>query len=165
MKRSSHTPNVETPEPYTRTHAHTDIGFANSYRLEYIKHLIAVSTGVFVFSVTFMKDLLGGLVPDGAGKVMLITGWGFLTVSILAGVAHMRYWARYYISWGLHPNDKKGEVGRRQIDLRRRTVEIIQVSCFALGIIMLFVFSSWNLVTGRYAKSTPVTQSQPPAPH
>ncbi|MGI8732842.1 MAG: hypothetical protein ACR2LM_06025 [Pyrinomonadaceae bacterium] len=55
--------------------AHLDIGLGNQYRIEYIKHLVSIATRVFVFSVTFMKYLVGKPTASANLRLVLISGW------------------------------------------------------------------------------------------
>ena len=122
-----------------------DIQFGNSFRLEYIKHLISLSTGVFVFTVTFMKDFLGKASATATLKPALILGWLALVVSIIAGIYHMRYWAWFFISWGRSPTDEKEIRWRNQVMSQRRIAEEIQFYSFFIGLTSLLSFAIWNL--------------------
>jgi hypothetical protein len=146
-----------------RDHAHVhsttdrqkDIEFGNSYRLEYIKHLITISSGMFAFTVVFMKDFVGRTVSSSHGQVILVFGWVSLIVSIVAGIYHMRYWAWFFNSWSTHPDD--GKARRETIDRRRRTAEAVQFFAFFIGLGCLFCFAALNLwsTTDRPATIAP----------
>ena len=127
--------------------AHLDIGLGNQYRIEYIKHLVSIATGVFVFSVTFMKELVGK--PNSAAnlKPALILGWVALVLSIVAGIFHMRYWAQYYISWGLHYEATHAKKWRSKLNRKRKIAEYVQISGFASGLLSLLAFATWNLLS------------------
>lgn len=123
-----------------------DFQFGNSFRLEYIKHLISISTGVFVFTVTFMKEFLGKTPATTATlKPALITGWLALVVSVIAGIYNMRYWSWFFTSWGRSPMDEKEVMWRRQVDSRRKVAEKIQFYGFFIGLACLLFFAIWNL--------------------
>lgn len=125
--------------------AHTDIGFGNDYRIEYIKHLVSIATGVFVFSITFLKDFVGLQPANAQYKVVLLIGWFALLLSIIAGIIHMRYWAMYYISWGTHYEDTKGREFRRALNPKRKAAEAVQFFGFGLGLLFLLAFAASNL--------------------
>jgi hypothetical protein len=133
----------------TLADAHRDIEFGNNYRLEYIKHLISIATGVFIFSVTFMKDLVGRPITEASVKFALPLGWCALVISIFAGILHMRYWAWFYTSWGTQWTDPKAKKRRFTIDRRRKAAERIQIYGFVAGLIFLLLFAAWNLYAAR----------------
>ena len=142
---SSTRTSVDKADRRTLGDAHLDIGLGNNYRLEYVKHLVSIATGIFVFSVTFMKDLIGE--PSQASlKVFLISGWSALAVSIVSGVFHMRLWGAYYISWGLHYDAPHAEEYRKSINRRRKIAEWLQICGFAAGLLLLLAFAAWNLI-------------------
>jgi hypothetical protein len=75
---------------------HRDIAIGNDYRKERIKLLITLATGVFALTVTFHKDLFGeALTP--VGLLLMLSGWGALIVSLLAGILHFRNWEDFYL--------------------------------------------------------------------
>jgi hypothetical protein len=125
--------------------AHLDIGLGNTYRLEYIKHLVSIATGVFVFSVTFMKDLVGRSTSDAHLKAALLIGWIALIASIVAGVLHMRIWGQYYMSWGLHYEKEHAKKWRVKLNNRRKLAEYLQIWAFVVGLVALVAFATSNL--------------------
>jgi amino acid transporter len=127
------------------TRVSPDIGFGNTYRLEYIKTLLSIGTGVLVFSVTFMKDLVGKPLSQVVDKEFLVAGWGVLIVSVVAGIFHMRLWASYYISWGLSAATEPGYRHRRILNRNRKIAEYTQLAAFLAGLILLVIFASLNL--------------------
>lgn len=140
------------PEPQPTIPEHTveqrqqDIEFGNRYRIEYIKHLISISAGIFAFTVTFTKDMLGQqAITTAHAKVALITGWSLLVVSIIAGILHMRFWAWFFISWGRNPHDPEEKRWRNTIMSRRRTAETVQFTAFFLALGSLALFAALNL--------------------
>lgn len=126
--------------------AHLDIGLGNNYRIEYIKHLVSIATGVFVFSVTFMKDLINESTTNADWKPFLIAGWTGLVVSIVSGILHMRLWSQYYISWGLHYEESRAVKWRQVINRRRKIAENLQIGGFAIGLLLLLIFATRNLM-------------------
>ena len=136
----------EGNEPWTREEGQRDIAFGNTYRLEYIKHLVSISTGIFVFTVAFMKDLVGKPISSVVDKPLLIAGWATLVTSIIAGIFHMRCWGAYYIAWGLYWNQPKGQRQRAVLTMWRRVAEWTQMLSFLAGLVLLVVFASINLL-------------------
>lgn len=130
---------------HTTEHRQRDIEFGNSYRLEYIKHLITIASGMFVFTVAFMKDVLGKPAAAAHGSLILICGWTALVVSIVAGIHHMRYWAWFFVSWGRGPADEQEIAWRKRIDGRRKIAEQTQFYGFFVGLVCLLVFAALNL--------------------
>ena len=129
----------------TLAEAHLDIGLGNTYRIEYIKHLMSISVGVFVFSVTFMKDIIGAPSANAELKVALIVGWAALAISTVAGIFHMKLWALFYISWGLHYQEESAKRWRWQLTRWRKVSEFVQISGFIVGMLAMIVFAIRNL--------------------
>jgi hypothetical protein len=123
-----------------------DIGLGNTYRIEYIKNLVSITTGVFVFTVTFMKDLVGKPLAQVVYKPLLISGWSVLAISIIAGVFHLRLRAAYYISWGLDSTGANRGKHRRALNRKRKIAEYTQISSFFVGLALLVTFASLNLL-------------------
>jgi hypothetical protein len=129
----------------TLAEAHLDIGLGNNYRVEYIKHLMSISAGIFVFSVAFMKDILGMPSASADLKVALALGWASLGISMIAGIFHMRLWAQYYISWGLNFEQDSAKRWRRKLNRWRKFSDFTQVTTFIVGVVALVAFATWNL--------------------
>jgi amino acid transporter len=133
-------------DPFTSEAIATrDLGLGNTYRIEYIKHLVSISTGVFVFSVTFMKDLVGPF-SQVVGKPFLIAGWSVLVISIISGIFHMSLWASIYISWGLYWESPRAKRERAVLNRWRKIAERAQVLGFLAGLVLLVIFASLNLL-------------------
>jgi hypothetical protein len=75
---------------------HRDIAIGNDYRKERIKLLTGLATGVFALTVTFHKDLFGG-VSDQTGVGLMLGGWLALLISVLSGIEHFRKWEDFYL--------------------------------------------------------------------
>ncbi|MBN2261095.1 MAG: hypothetical protein JW702_11145 [Clostridiales bacterium] len=129
-------------ENRTLEEIHYDVGLANNYRIEYIKHLMSLSAGIFVISIAFMSDLVKEI-ENAEHKVIIILGWGFLIISLIGGIFHMKCWDRFYISYRKEMDI--GNIRRKKINKYRILAEIIQVSSFLTGIIFIFLFVSTNL--------------------
>jgi hypothetical protein len=139
------TPKDDADNPRTLADSHLDIGLGNQFRLEYIKHLVSLSTGVFVFSIAFMKDIMGKPIAQVLVKPVLICGWASLVVSTFAGILHMRYWASYYISWGTGWQEPGARRYRSTLNRRRKAAEVIQIAGFVIGLILFVVFTAFNI--------------------
>lgn len=122
---------------------HRDVDFANRYRLEYIKHLMSIAAGIFVISITFMKDFVGNY-GTAIFKMGLVAGWGCLVMSIVSGIGHMKCWDRYYISY--RKQREEGDRRRKRINLWRIISETLQISFFIAGLVLIFSFSVMNLM-------------------
>lgn len=121
---------------------HRDVAFANTYRLEYIKHLMSIAAGIFVISIAFIKDFVGDY-DKAVFKSGLVSGWAFLILSIVAGIFHMKCWDRFYISY--RKNFEEGLKRRKVINKYRTIAEFCQITFFILAIVMIFAFSVVNL--------------------
>ncbi len=130
---------------HTLAQRQKDIEFSNLYRIEYIKHLITISSGMFVFTIAFMNDLINKPFECVTYKEVLIIGWLALVVSIIAGIYHMRHWAWYFNSWGRYPADKDEITWREKVNKHRRVAELTQFYLFFLGLGCLLVFAALNM--------------------
>ena len=133
------------PSPYVRTLSdiHRDVEFAQAYRLEFIKHTMSIAAGVFIFTVTFRKDIIGGAVPQC--KTLLVSGWVAMVVSLLGGLGHIVGWDRYFITYRDFAHDPAGgEAARKTINACRRVAMWIQLLSFAIGIILITLFCARN---------------------
>lgn len=141
--------NAATGSTDTRSLAdkHKDIEFSNTYRVEYIKHLMSIAAGLFAFTVVFAKDFLGKAAAGTAAKPILLIGWGALLLSLVAGIMHMRFWASYYISWAKAFHDPGGLTWRASVDTGRKVTELIQIVSFIIGLACLFFFAAVNMYT------------------
>lgn len=139
----------EKKDTRTLSEKHKDIEFSNEYRIEYIKHLITIAAAIFAFTLTFLKDILGKSLSSVSYKPILILGWLLLIISVMAGIAQMRLWASYYVSWAKSFYDEKEKEWRAILDRRRLWFEYLQIYSFFIGLLLLLIFSSLNLY--RYA--------------
>ncbi len=122
---------------------HINIEFSNRFRLEYIKHLISVSAGIFVISITFTKDIIGNL-NKAIFEYILVLGWAFLLLAIISGVFHLGYVDQLFRSYRFPKTE--GDKIRRPIIRWLKVFHRTQVLFFVLGVILIFIFASVNLV-------------------
>src|SRR5262245_23457824 len=71
-----------------------DVEFALRFRLELIKHLLALATAVLAFTATFRPTLASPVAPWLMG-----IGWLALAASVAGGLVHMRGWDRFYMTY------------------------------------------------------------------
>ncbi len=135
---------METPR-YDRTldNIHQDIDFANRYRIEYIKHLMSLSGGIFILSIGLMGDSLSN-VNFEQFREAIVLGWFTLILSMVGGIFHMRTWDKFYMSFR-RPHEE-GITLRKKLRKRRRVAEAIQVSCFLTGLMLIFAFVAINIL-------------------
>lgn len=135
-------PSVE----HTREERQRDIEFANSYRMEYIKHLLTMAAGVFAFTITFMKDYVNKPSRDLGHQWVLVLGWSLLLLSLVAGICHMRCWTSFFTSWGARDHLSDAALRwRSSIEQWRRVAEFFQVMLFLIGLVLMIVFAAVNL--------------------
>ena len=127
----------------TLDNIHQDVDFANRYRIEYIKHLMSLSGGIFVISI----GLLGNnLASHGFEQFRewIVVGWMALIFSMIGGIFHMRVWDKFYMSFR-KPHDH-GVEKRKVLRQRRRFAEAIQIGCFMIGVVLIFAFVAINIL-------------------
>jgi hypothetical protein len=123
---------------------HRDVVLANNYRLEFIKHCMSLAAAVFVFTVTFMKDIIGS--APAVDKWLVGVGWGAMIVSLLAGLGHFHAWDRFYISYRDHSSNLElGKKARRTINMFRGMAVLLQVGGFLTGLCAIAAFCFRNL--------------------
>ena len=130
---------------------HFNISLANQYRLEMIKHLLAIAAALLAFTVTFRPTLVRVELP----WVMWIAWFG-LGISIVGGVFHMLGWDHFYKSYrdfdGKSPDPKdpkkgerEGDAARKRINLWRRFAMAAQFIGFIVGVASVAIFASLNI--------------------
>jgi hypothetical protein len=124
---------------------HRDISLANTYRLEFIKHTMSLAAAVFVFTVTFQKEILGNRIPTL--RWLVAFSWGAMVVSLLGGLGHMAGWDRYYISYRKDYQERpdEGEARRMRILVGIRVGLWAQVIGFGVGLCTMAYFVYRNL--------------------
>src|SRR5262249_23463874 len=135
---------VEEKDQRTLSEKHKDIEFSNQYRIEYIKHLITIAAAIFAFTLTFLKDIFEKPLSSVIYNPILIMGWLLLIVSLMGGIAQMRLWASYYVSWARSLYNEEEKKWRDTVDRRRLRFEYLQIYSFFVGLILLLMFSSLN---------------------
>lgn len=157
-------PAAPTPGTPTIEAVHRDIGFANSYRMELLKTLLAIAAALFAFTVTF-----GPTLKPIAWKWAMWMGWAGLAVSMVGGLVHLLGWDHFYksyldINWRRRnePDQaavkKAGEDARAAINIWRRAGMAAQFSGFVVGVAGVGVFAGANIENAAAkAESTPAT--------
>jgi len=103
---------------------------------ESTKELIGLSTGILALTATFSKDVLGGSVGN-ISKALLVAGWIMFLASIICGILVLQMFA------GLFHDAHESEVP--QFGGRAVRCAFMQNVCFALGILVVVVFSVGKL--------------------
>jgi hypothetical protein len=120
---------------------HTDVGFANQFRLELIKTTLVVATGLLAFTVTFRPSI-----PSPKWEALMWVGWIALGLSAIGAMGNMYGWERFFASYRDHrKNQEKGRCVRRGITRRRRIAMVLQFGGFAVGVLTIAVFAAANL--------------------
>jgi hypothetical protein len=136
----------ETPRdkpPQSIEAVHQDISFANTYRLEVIKTMLAITTALLAFTISFRPTL--DVIEQ---QNSMVIGWVCLATSLIAGIATMYCWERFYISYrdfdwkGLHDN---GKSYRSTVTFFRRWLFAIQCIGFLLGVAGVANFAIVNV--------------------
>src|SRR5262245_30775316 len=73
---------------------HNDITLANTYRLETTKLLLAITTALFAFTISFRPSL-----KTIENESLMLVGWIALAASLVGGIFELFGWERFYISY------------------------------------------------------------------
>ena len=120
---------------------HTDIGFANQYRLELIKTSLTLAAALLAFTVTFRPSLI-----TPSREWLMWVGWIGLGLSTLGAMGNMYGWEQFYISYRNHKDDQtKGKSVRKKITCWRRCAMSMQFIGFAAGVLSIAIFAAINL--------------------
>ncbi len=120
---------------------HSNVEWANNYRLELIKLVMTLSAGVLAFTVSFRPSLKQVDEP-----LLMWIGWVGLGLSLVGGMIHMQGWDRFYISYrDFDWNGEDGKAARKKINCWRRFGMLLQYLGFAAGIIAIAIFSALNI--------------------
>jgi hypothetical protein len=120
-----------------------DIEFANTYRLEKLKTLLAVTTALLAFTVSFRPKLV--VVELEWSMVM---GWIGLSLALLTGIATMHAWEQFYISYRDYDWKGKSADGKRHrkvITRWRRVLFACQCIGFLVGVAGIAIFAAANV--------------------
>ena len=114
----------------------TDIGFANTYRLEVIKTVLGIATALLAFTISFRPKL-----STVQYEWMMQLSWAALTISIIAGVVTLYCWELFYISY----RDPAGKTTRTTITFFRRVFFTLEIAGCLAGVVGVAYFSVVNL--------------------
>jgi len=132
---SAHRPSIEALQ--------RDIEFANTYRLEKLKTMLAVTTALLAFTVSFRPKLS----PVDLEWAM-VTGWIGLSAALLTGIATMQAWEQFYISYRDYDWKGKSVEGKqyRKVATRwRRALFTCQCVGFLVGVSGIGLFAVVNV--------------------
>lgn len=153
----------DQPRGPTIESVHRDIAFANTYRIELIKYVLAIAAGLFAFTATFRPSLACVCEPDA-----MLWGWIALGLSMVGGMVHMAGWDHYYKSFRDHDwaerNDngaQKGKAARKWINRWRRAGMAFQYLGFVAGVAAIGYFAYMNLNNVRKDDSSKGAVTQP----
>jgi hypothetical protein len=133
-------PNTETRKQ-TIESLQEDIKTGNSYRMESLKLMLTLATGLLAFTVSFRPTLAN--VTD---EWLIYWSWCSLGISIVSGIAVMLCWERFYLSYRLnwHNQAQRGKTTRKVLTFCRRVLLVLQFGFFAYGVIGVAVFAAKN---------------------
>lgn len=120
-----------------------DIERANVYRLELIKIMLAMASGVLAFTVSFRPSI-----ENPAGIWLMSVGWIALALSIVGGVFMLWMWEKFYISYRDYDNRGKKEDGktyRKSITEWRRFWQFLQYLGLIVGVLSIGLFAAINI--------------------
>ena len=121
----------------------TDIGFANTYRLEVIKTVLGIATALLAFTISFRPKL-----STVQYEWMMQASWVALAVSIIAGIVTMYCWELFYISYRNKDWKGHGPAGkalRKRITGYRRFFFFCEIAGCLIGVVGVAYFSVVNL--------------------
>jgi hypothetical protein len=122
---------------------HSDLGFANTYRLELIKTVMTLAAGLLAFTVTFRPNLK----PIDAGWLVW-PGWLGLGFSLVGALFNMLGWEHFYLSYrdfDWKGKKDEGVAARRRITSWRRPAMLVQFAGFMLGVLCVAIFAALNI--------------------
>lgn len=124
-----------------------DIGFANAYRLESMKILIAIAAALFAFTVSFPVSRADGTALLCSNLAWI--SWVLLGLSMSFGWLNMTMWEWFYISYRDYDwvQKKKGAGNghRKTVTLYRRWFLGCQLATFVLGVITVGTLAAVNI--------------------
>ena len=140
----------------THDEIHKDISLGNNYRLESSKFLLAISSGILAFTVSFPPAI------DPSTDVSILKyGWLALSVSIMGGIGNLYGWERFYLSYRDYDWKEEFKAGDRYriiVNRVRRVFRLSQILGLIAGALSIGFFASANIQYS--AKSDPQIQNQ-----
>ena len=131
---------------------HRDVDFANRYRLELNKTLLALAAALLAFTISFPPALTA--IRD---DWILGLSWAALAASLLGGLFNLYGWEKFYISYRDFSSDKTGgDAYRQRVTFWRRLSHGVQFVGFIVGVVALASFVIVNRANVKLA--------DPPAP-
>ena len=133
-------PNTATREQ-TIESLQEDIKTGNAYRMESLKLMLTLATGLLAFTVSF-RPTLANVIDEW----LIYWSWCSLGISIVSGIGVMLCWERFYLSYRLnwHNQAQKGKTKRKLLTFLRRVLLVLQFGSFAYGVIGVAVFAAEN---------------------
>lgn len=128
-------------EPPSPEIVHINIGLANTYRLELLKTMLAISAALFAFTISFPPALI-----RIDHTTVLVWAWIGLAASTIAGLLNLYGWEKFYISY--RDYDDRYDAGQRYRKLvtgARRLAHFVQMAGMIVGIAAL----AWFVVVNR----------------
>jgi hypothetical protein len=118
-----------------------DIETGNSYRMEGLKLMLTLGTGLLAFTVTFRPTL-----AQVTAEWLIYWSWCSLGVSVVCGIGIMLCWERFYLSYRLDWHDKpqKGKTKRKRLTWLRRALLVLQFVAFSYGVVGVALFAALN---------------------
>jgi hypothetical protein len=118
------------------------------------KQLIALATGIVALTVTFSKDILGGV--DVGPRSLLMAAWSVYLISIVCGV-----WTLLALTGSLEPLRSLDKLPAASIRGKNVTLpSIVQIGTFLLATALVVVFGIWT--AGQTKEIKPEVKKEPP---
>ncbi|MBP2461173.1 MULTISPECIES: hypothetical protein [unclassified Rhizobium] len=121
-----------------------DIEISAEYRREYYKYILAISTTLLAFTVSFQPTLR--VPPEHLWLEMI--GWAGLGVAVAAGVRVHMVWSKFYAVTQKYLNKGKKEEGyavRKRCHQERRILEVLMLVGLIIGVAGVVGFTAANL--------------------
>lgn len=129
--------------PATIDAIHRDLAFANTYRIEWIKFMLAVAGGLFAFTVTFRPTI-----SPADWKLAMWIGWLGLALSLAGGMGQMAAWEYFYKSYrdfDFKGNKAAGKAYRRSVNRWRLMAMWSQIVFLVVGVAGVGTFAAINI--------------------
>ena len=122
---------------------HRDLAFANTYRIEWIKFMLAVAGGLFAFTVTFRPTI-----SPADWKLAMWLGWLGLALSLVGGMGQMAAWEYFYKSYRDYDykgNKPEGKAYRESVNMWRLAAMWVQILFLMIGVAGVGTFAAVNI--------------------